>query len=237
MNSQAMPTDNQGSPTPATKRYSQIKMRVIIYLFIVVSLLRCTSTNNSKSSEGSAMELKDEQSEDFSSWEIEKIEGSKLKFTNGKELETYLFNLQVIGLVQSTGLVPYIVMSGRGCNECDANTAIYIHSPAQGSMKQEFEQVRYQYPGVETHYENGDTLYSGRAFYGNVLANTYGAIWYQNILSESGELEPFTFLVRVKNGVLKDTIYPDHLQLEETKELLSKKGCFEIEGMVLTSEP
>src|SRR5712691_10681761 len=53
---------------------------------------------------------------------------SVIYFHNGKRFQTGLFQVQFQGLLPTSG-TPYLVLSGRGCTECDANITLYILSP------------------------------------------------------------------------------------------------------------
>jgi hypothetical protein len=177
--------------------------------------------------------------EDFTEadWEFNKVQDSKLIFKGGQTLETNLFELEYIGQVSADNKSPYLIFSGRDCNECDANISIYIHSPADGKLIIDHGQNRYQYPGTEKDYETDSVLYIARAFYGQVLENISGVIWYENRLLENGKMGRFVFLASIDNGSLKDTTYEDTGKLDRTIILKNKGLCKEIKGREYTSEP
>jgi hypothetical protein len=172
-----------------------------------------------------------------SNWTFDKIEGSKLVFKNGQKFETNLFELEFIGQVPADNKAPYFIFSGRDCNECDANISIYIHSPSDGQLNVGHGQNRYQYPGTETDYQSDKILYVSRAFYGKVLENINGIIWYENRLSENGKMGRTVYLSYIVNNLLKDTVYEDKGKLGETVNLSKKGFCKEIKGRQYTSEP
>src|SRR5690348_1105894 len=58
-----------------------------------------------------------------------------LDLPNGSKFQTTLYGLAVMGRLHATNKLPYYVLSGVGCQECDANVSIYIHSPSDGPMK------------------------------------------------------------------------------------------------------
>ena len=76
-----------------------------------------------------------------------------------------------------------------------------------------------------------------RAFYGQVLENINGVIWYENRLLENGKMGRFIFLTWIDNGSLKDTSYIDNGSLNQTIQLIKKRLCKEIEGLEYSSEP
>src|SRR5262245_15239159 len=88
-----------------------------------------------------------------------------LVFDDGTRFQTTLFEVRVLGVLQSDRKAPYFVLEGRGCTACDANTTIYIHSPSDGPMRGEAKQRRFAYPGREIWYEDRKTLlYEARTF-------------------------------------------------------------------------
>lgn len=170
-------------------------------------------------------------------WVFDRVDGSKLVFKNGRLFDTHLYELQYIGQIAAKDKAPFLIFSGRDCDECDANIAIYIHSPSDGPLTVENGQNRYQYPGTEKDIETGSVLYVARAFYGQVLDSTKGVIWDEKRLLENGEMGRQIFLVQIKNETLKDTLYNDNGSLDKTISLMKKGLCKEIKGQDFTSEP
>src|SRR5215467_16067752 len=72
---------------------------------------------------------------------------------DGSKFKTTLYGLNVIGELKTAHKLPYYILSGVGCDGCDANTSLYIHSPSDGPMKNEGEQRRFYYPGRELDYQ------------------------------------------------------------------------------------
>ena len=73
-----------------------------------------------------------------------------LVFPDCTRFETTLYHLKVIGKLNAAHKLPYFILSGVGCTECDANVAIYIHSPSIGPMHGEGSQQRFYCPGQES---------------------------------------------------------------------------------------
>ena len=195
------------------------------------------SNDNSKSNLNQASDSLTTNTKDNIDLTFEKVQGSKLVFKGGQTFETNLFELEYIGQVSADNKAPYLIFSGRDCNECDANISIFIHSPSDGKLITDHGQNRYQYPGTEKDYETDSVLYVSRAFYGQVLDNIKGVIWYENRLLENGKMGRSVFLSRFDKGSLKDTIYEDNGKLGETINLVKKGLCSEITGRQYTSEP
>ncbi|TAE35388.1 MAG: hypothetical protein EAY66_08990 [Sphingobacteriales bacterium] len=179
----------------------------------------------------------DELSNISSEWLFDKVDGSKLIFKDGHTFETNLFELEYIGQVSADNKAPHLIFSGRDCKVCDANISIYIHSPADGKLIIDHGQNLYQYPGTEKDYDTDSVLYISRAFYGQVLKNINGVIWYENKLLENGKMGRFVFLTHIKNGTLKDTTYEDTGKLDQTIILKNQGLCKEIKGREYTCEP
>ena len=83
------------------------------------------------------------------------LNGTTLEWADGRQFVTTLFDAKIVGQLQTTKKQPYLILTGRGCEECDANISIYIHSPSDGPMKGESSQTRYSYPGRVRDYSDG----------------------------------------------------------------------------------
>ena len=170
-------------------------------------------------------------------WDFEKIAGNKLYFKNGKQFKTSLYELKYIGQVPNGNKAPFLILSGRDCDECDANISIYICSPADGPLKVESGENSYSLPGTERDLEDKNILFKARAFYGLVLSNIKGVIWYQNQLMENGTWKKSIFLVNLNHPDKKEISMKDTGQLQETLNMLKHGLCKEIPGVAYNSEP
>lgn len=167
-------------------------------------------------------------------WTLNRVDGSKLLFENGTSLETGLYELAYIGQVPgASGEAPMLIFSGKYCTECDAQVSIYTHVPGGDAFSAAEGRNRNKYPGTENHYESGAALYTARAFYGEVLDNTSGVIWYQTTAAEDGSS---MLSIRLKTRAV-DTTYADNGTLEQTLRLFESGKCAEISGRTYTSEP
>lgn len=212
-------------------------MRLVILSFITFTLFACRQSNNSQSDQILQTDSLTNNAKLKTDLTFEKVEGSKIVFKDSSTFETNLFELEYIGQVPVDNKAPFLIFSGRDCNECDANISIYIHSPSDGQLKVDHGENRYQYPGTEKDYETDSLLYMSRAFYGEVLENIKGVIWYEYRLLQNGQMGRFVFLSQIKNGIKKDTVYEDDGKLGKTVMLKKKGQCKEIKGREYTSEP
>jgi hypothetical protein len=172
-------------------------------------------------------------------WDVKKIKGQVIEFNNGKTLDTKLFHLKILGRLESGQSAPFLILTGTGCTDCDANTSLYIESAAKGSMRGEATQNRYSYPGTLKDYENGELLSKSRAFYGNCLTNEKSAVaWFQEDKLESGSWKKSVFIVSVQNGKLTSTAALKKLpSIDVTLQKVKEQTCSEIPGLEMTSEP
>ena len=208
------------------------------YPLLCVLLLVSSCTTNTENKEARKINIvKQARTKDNNDWPFEKTFGSVLKFINEKEYNTNLFELKYIGQIQNGEKAPFLIFAGRECDECDANVSIYIHSPSNGLLNVENGENRYQYPGEERDFENDSLLYKSRAFYGQVLPNINGIIWYQNQLMENNSWQKSVFLIEVDQSGKRDSVLKDLGQLEQTLDLQKKGLCTEIKGLKYTSEP
>src|SRR5258708_16499554 len=98
-------------------------------------------------------------------WVFNKVDSTRLLFSNGKIVETNLFNLTYIGQIALAHKAPLLIFSGRECQGCDANISMYMHSPSDSQLEVEFGKNRYKCPGKESDYFTNKLFYTSRAFY------------------------------------------------------------------------
>ncbi|HXV89931.1 MAG TPA: hypothetical protein VD707_01095 [Gemmatimonadales bacterium] len=152
---------------------------------------------------------------------------------------TTLFDLRVIGQLPVAGRQPYYVMSGRSCVDCDANLALYVHSPSDGPMRIGAEQPRYPYPGREVFYDDGSPQFEARAFFGDCAAAYPNAVvWYQRRRIEADQWRSSVLVVQAAGDGLRqvelDRILPE---VTEAVAAVAAGRCREIRGIDRTSEP
>lgn len=208
-------------------------MKRYLITVLILSLFGCNRISNSKISSD---KLSDTLKID-NNWVFDKVVGSKLAFKNGKTFETKLYELQYVGQIPVENKAPFLIFSGRECNECDANISIYIHSPSDGLLDVYHGQNRYEYPGTVKDYETDSLLSISRAFYGQISEKNKGVIWYENRLLVNGKMGRSIFLAYIYKGKLKDTLYYDKDEFDLTINYTKKGLCKEIAGRNFTSEP
>lgn len=211
-------------------------IRLIIIL--IVFLVSCSTNNDSKKQVSEQQENIQNEKTQTNEWVLEKIDSSKLVFKNGRIIETKLFNLGFIGQIPLENKDPYLIFTGVDCNFCDANNSIYIHSPSDGDLIVGAGKNAYGMPGRIFSYMNDSLLYKGRVFYGQVLENRKGVIWYQNTLMETGKWEKTVFIAEIIDNKKNNQFLTDTSGLlKQTLSMLQKGLCREIEGFDYTSEP
>jgi hypothetical protein len=164
------------------------------------------------------------------------IINSQIQLTNGKTIESNLNDLRYLGIVHSNNRIPFIVVSGKYCTGCDANKSIYIESLDAFKFNTHRGENRYPYPGILRDNESSELLQTSRAFYGMVLHQINGVIWFFNNQSEPNQT--LILLTKIENGHKVDTSYiSTKNEIEVTLSLLKQKKCFEIKGEELYTEP
>ena len=160
------------------------------------------------------------------------IKGKKITFSNKESYTTNLYNLKYISQLATIKKIPYLVVEGRSCSDCDENLSIFIVSPSDGPMKPESQQGRYIYPGDENDYATNKLVFESRMFYGNSLAGIGNCVvWYQKDLNTTPQ-ESF-FIVSIKKDTIAETTLPFK------QNILNKliKNFKELKGIQVTTEP
>ena len=214
---------------------NQQKFKSLLFLLFCLTLLfiSCTYFSNDKSEKI----RKHSAANKHKAWQFDKIVGQTIYFKNGKKYETKLYDLKYIGQLQTKHKAPYLILSGRGCDECDAGTSIYIQSPSDGPMKDEAGQTRYEYPGNERDFESNELLLKSHMYFtkGNKPDANY-VIWLSKRLLENNSWIDQFFIVTVKNDSLKETMkLGKDIPNDKLPALL--KPCIELKGVDYTSEP
>ena len=158
---------------------------------------------------------------------------------DSSRFRTTLFGMRVIGQLAVKGKEPYYVMSGRRCDDCESNLALFVHSPSDGPMRLEAEQPRYPYPGREVFYEDGALQYEARAFFGDCAAAYPNAvIWYQRSRIEVDQWRSSVLVVQAGADGLRrvelEQMLPD---VTEAVAAVRAGRCREIPGIDRKSEP
>ena len=162
-----------------------------------------------------------------------------LTLPNGSKFKTTIYGMKVIGRLRTTKKLPYFILSGTTCTECDENISIYIHSPSDGPMKNEAEQRRFSYPGREIDYQSGQVDYEGRMFYGDCLPDHPNAvIWFDGTLGDNKKWHHDVLVAEIKADRLVTTEL--HGELPKPSDFQTAVGngqCHELPGRRCYSEP
>jgi hypothetical protein len=170
-------------------------------------------------------------------WTFDKVKGAVLMFKEGKQFDTKIFEVKYIGQITSGSKAPYLLFTGRDCDECDASISLYIQSPDDPYYSDENESERYALPGKEKDFESDSLIYKSRAFYGQILPGVKGVVWYQQDLMRDNSWKKSTYLVSLEKGLKIDTMIKAWDKMPETLKLLKQWACKEIAGSTYHSEP
>lgn len=162
-----------------------------------------------------------------------------LDLPNGSKFATTLYDLKVIGQLKSAHKLPYYVLSGIGCNGCDANVSIYIHSPSDGPMHDEGTQPRFDYPGRGFRREDHRVDSETRVFLGDCAPGHPDAvIWFYHLLGEDKQWHDSVDVAEVRGDKLFDwTPESDVPTLAEAEDAVRKSRCTEVPGLDQFEEP
>lgn len=160
--------------------------------------------------------------------------------SDGTRFETTLYEVEILGALPAARKTPYLVLEGRGCTQCDANTSIYIHSSSDGPMRDEGTQPRYAYPGRVGSYEDGSTLvYEARTFIGDCLPG-YGnaVVWFERGRAKGGPWKTQVLIVHVRGDQLREVRLTKGLPpVSQSVQRVKAGRCREVPGVNRHSEP
>jgi hypothetical protein len=164
-----------------------------------------------------------------------KIEGKKIIFDDGYIFQTNIYDLGYIGQLKASKKKPFLILTGVQCDSCDAAVSIYIVSPSDGQLEKENKQKRYDLPGRVRTYDTNELIYDGRTFWGEVIPNRFGVIWFQKELNEKKEWIESVFFAELVNDTIPGQLIKSDIKL--TLSQVNKGKAWEIEGGDMTSEP
>jgi hypothetical protein len=158
----------------------------------------------------------------------------------GQQFQTTLYEVKVLATLSTERKTPYLVMAGRGCMNCDANTSVYIHSPSDGPMRNEGDQRRHSYPGRLVSYLDGKTpVAQTRMFIGDCVAGYANAVvWYLRERDEHGKWQSGVLIVSVRGDTLSEVLLRNELPpVSQSLQRARKGACKEVPGINGFSEP
>jgi hypothetical protein len=159
-----------------------------------------------------------------------------IRFHNGQRFATGLYDVTVLGILPARR-APYLVLSGRGCTECDANISIYFLSPL-GPRASEASTDRYWSPGRETDPDTRTVIRKSRAFIGNCLQDVIsGVLWYDSLLSDDGKWATGLAVVRIVADTVAAELRRPAPSPSVTLQRVRAGVCREIPGIDQSSEP
>ncbi len=159
-----------------------------------------------------------------------------IRFHNGRRFATGLYDVKFLGVLPSHA-APYVVLSGRGCTECDANISIYILSPI-GPPAFEATAERYWSPGRETDRETRKIFRKSRAFLGECLPDLGDAIiWYDSLADANGHWRSGLSIAHIVGDTVASDLRIPPPPMSGTLRMVQAGKCAEIPGIDESSEP
>jgi hypothetical protein len=163
---------------------------------------------------------------------VKSVEGKDIIFANGDTIKTTLNGLRYYDSINSEGFPTYLLLSGVDCDSCDAGESLYIHSPRDGDLIVRDGKNSYSLPGVTYDFLGKTLVYQARIFYGEVLKDTIGVIWFQKHLLDNGQYSSSVYLLKIQSDSTFGSFLVDsiHGHLPITLGLLKQNKCKELEG-------
>ena len=164
---------------------------------------------------------------------------STFHFKNNEAFSTNIINTEAIDTVLSKEGIPFVIFSGVDCYDCEANLAIYVHSPKAGFLDGNSGKNRYSYPGKLFYYLDNSLLHEQRLFYGNCLSQEQkNVVWYSNYLGEDGMQKKGVYVVNFVGSKRQESNQNvAYSYINKTLDLVKSGQCIEILGTEMTSEP
>jgi hypothetical protein len=160
---------------------------------------------------------------------------SIIVFRNGRRFQTGLFQVEFQGLLLASP-VPYVVLTGRGCTECDANISLYILSPVGGPA--EATTRRLWAPGHETDRESRKVIRSSQAFVGQCLPGLGDVLLtYDSIIDTARQWHSGLFIAQIVADTVARELRIPPPPIATTVATVKAGRCRQIAGIDQESEP
>jgi hypothetical protein len=144
--------------------------------------------------------------------EFDHIDGKTIYFKDSTSVTTNLCGLKFIGEILPANSFRYLIISGRACTSPGAKIFVFIEKPVEDKIIISPESSFYSYP--YSHYNKDGSLFSeSRAFYGEILPDRYGIIWFHKIYLSQNNWKYSVFLAEIIREKIVES---------STNELLSK---------------
>lgn len=164
---------------------------------------------------------------------------ASITLPNGQHVETDLVEVRLVAELTSGSNVPYILVAGRDCIQCDENTSLYIGELDHGRLAHGLSDKRNLYPGTLSDYESGEIVEKTRVFFGHCISPTNDqVIWFEEYLTDKGNWAKGEFLTTLdRNGLHNKLIANEQPDLQRVLSAARSRTCHEIPGIAGTTEP
>jgi hypothetical protein len=162
--------------------------------------------------------------------EVSRVEGSTIYFNQGQltPLKTSFFDLELLGVLRHPQQrLPYLLLSGASCRNC-AVAKMLVLLRADGKFP-----LTLVYPGRIRDRKNSQTVFEGRAFYGECIAGKAPVyVMYQKERVDRRKfLQQSAFVAEVEEHGIDERLIVRHMpSLTQVLKGVKKKRCFEIAG-------
>ncbi|MBI2069148.1 MAG: hypothetical protein HYT79_00980 [Elusimicrobia bacterium] len=159
------------------------------------------------------------------------IEGGALVFKNGQRLVTPLRGLSFVGCLASKTKMPYLLLFGRECDECDDPGGLWLH-PLNDPWPEDSKKLRrFSYPGKSFDLNSDNKLMEKtRVFFGHCFQDgAEGFILFSDYVFEKTKQ---VYWVKIdKSGNTTQKRYVKNLpDINKILQKVVNKTCHEIPG-------
>jgi hypothetical protein len=180
-------------------------------------------------------------------WRVVQVENRAeragiVHYAGGQQLETALMRVEHLGELPAKGKAPFLVLAGYGCNDCDINRNLYIHSPSDGPIKGE-AQPRYTYPGTLIEWETpspaGEVIERSRVFVGECVSQAGPVVlWVTERPASKGPPAQVAEIVHVEADTLRtDRLGDPQRVLHAAEQAAGRRRCRELAPLEQMREP
>jgi len=168
-------------------------------------------------------------------WTVLKTDKSKIIFIDKTSLETRLYGVKYYITMKDSNDMPYFVISGKTCEECDENVSIFIFNP-NDTLSMVEKLSRYRFPGKQYDYEDRSNINECRLFILKDKSNRISLFWIEKHRLNK-KITRTLLIVDLFGNKLRERFFSLNLNEYEKRLMYLCSYGNEIKGIETTSEP
>lgn len=218
-----------GVPSVDPCHISGMLKRVVPWVWSIPLVMGCAAaeTNGAVGDPGPAGQVQTEAVGELSpdstlkAWVVDGV----VHFRGGQAIRTELLDVELLGVVERSVGMPWVIIQGRDRDQATAPLVIRVLDPERGPGEQLLDEHLFRAPGTLVDGRTEATYYAADVFIGTVLPGVEGLVWYERVLLPNQRWTNTTTVVALSDSTLERTVHFGHGRLALTQGLAFRGAC------------